>query len=69
RPADAPGTGLGLSICRHLALRLGGRVDVASQVGSGSTFTVVWPVAVEDPDAPEPASCDPSMAQELAKGT
>ena len=34
------GTGLGLYISRELATRMGGRLDVASEPGSGSTFTL-----------------------------
>lgn len=33
------GTGLGLSICVHLAQLMGGRLEVASEVGVGSRFT------------------------------
>jgi PAS domain S-box-containing protein len=34
------GTGLGLTICRRIAQALGGSIDVSSEVGVGSTFTV-----------------------------
>ncbi|MBX2814126.1 MAG: HAMP domain-containing histidine kinase [Myxococcales bacterium] len=37
------GTGLGLSICYGLVHRLGGKVDVESAVGAGSTFRIRLP--------------------------
>jgi heavy metal sensor kinase len=38
------GTGLGLSICQHIAQVHGGRIEVESQVGQGSTFSVFLPL-------------------------
>jgi signal transduction histidine kinase/ActR/RegA family two-component response regulator/HPt (histidine-containing phosphotransfer) domain-containing protein len=37
------GTGLGLAICRDLTELMGGRIEVHSREGEGSTFTVVLP--------------------------
>jgi len=42
------GTGLGLSICRRLSDRMGGRIDVESEVGSGTTFILTLPLRPTD---------------------
>jgi signal transduction histidine kinase len=41
------GTGLGLSLSKKLAELLGGSVDVQSQPGQGSVFTVIIPLQLE----------------------
>lgn len=45
RPGEQRGTGLGLTICRQIIDRHSGRIEVASQVGHGTTFTLFLPLA------------------------
>jgi two-component system phosphate regulon sensor histidine kinase PhoR len=40
---DLEGSGLGLAIVKRLAERAGGRLEVVSEVGHGSTFSVLLP--------------------------
>lgn len=45
RSRETGGTGLGLAIVKHVLLRHEGRLDVESEVGTGSTFSAVLPSA------------------------
>jgi len=42
---DVRGSGLGLSIVHHIVAAHGGRIDVQSEPGNGSTFTMRLPIA------------------------
>jgi signal transduction histidine kinase len=46
---DGGGTGLGLTIARELAIALGGRLELHSELGRGSRFVLVLPVRVAQP--------------------
>ncbi len=43
RSREVGGTGLGLSITRHAIERMSGTISVESQLGKGSTFTILLP--------------------------
>jgi len=45
KKAGIKGTGIGLSMVRQISEALGGEVRLESRVGSGSTFTIVLPLA------------------------
>jgi two-component system sensor histidine kinase SenX3 len=54
RSRDTGGTGLGLAIVKHIAVNHGGRVDVVSTVGVGSTFTLRLPARLPEAALPLP---------------
>ena len=44
RSRDTGGTGLGLAIVQHIVQRHGGRLNIQSELGKGSTFTAIFSV-------------------------
>jgi two-component system phosphate regulon sensor histidine kinase PhoR len=51
RSRETGGTGLGLAITKHVAQRHGGELRIESQVGKGSTFSLVLPTSRLQPQA------------------
>ena len=50
------GTGLGLAICQRIVQEAGGRIDVRSELGEGTTFEIRLPAASEVLATPTPSS-------------
>ncbi|MFJ6195893.1 sensor histidine kinase [Micromonospora sp. NPDC092111] len=59
------GTGLGLAIVKHIASNHGGRVEVSSTLGGGSTFTLRLPASPPDDleTIPPSAGIEPGPAE------
>ena len=63
------GTGLGMSIIIELLELMGGEISIASQVGEGTTVTVVIPQRIYNPAKPNSNTKDETetFETELAK--
>ncbi len=63
------GTGIGLSIVKSLLERMGGHIEVRSEAGAGSEFTVVLSRAGAAAPLPAPATTAPEPPTRLPAGT
>jgi len=52
RSRDSGGTGLGLSIVKHLMAAHGGRVEIDSAPGQGTTVSLFFPVSIPEKETP-----------------
>lgn len=53
-PINERGTGLGIYICTKLTAALNGTMEVSSEMGVGTTFTVTWPYLRKEPNQGAP---------------
>jgi len=56
---ESKGWGLGLNICKTMVEAHSGRIEVASEVGKGSTFRVILPLVMPNGAKPEVRSPEP----------
>ena len=63
------GTGLGLTIVKRFCELMGGRIDVASEAGRGTTFTTWIPALVAPPQTESAAEIDLPAGVEPAGGS
>ncbi|MCZ0902736.1 response regulator, partial [Microcoleus sp. HI-ES] len=63
------GTGLGLAISQRFCQMMGGSIEVSSTLGAGTTFTVLLPKAIKQPEMPNKVHDSPSPPDAPAIGT
>ena len=64
RQGDEQSTGLGLSITRELATALGGKLELKSSLGEGSSFVLTFPVEIIEDNSDKSAA--PPISEEAA---
>ena len=60
---EVSGSGLGLYITKHLIEAHGGRIWATSQLGQGTTFSIIWPKADQEADVPAAQRPDGPVSQ------
>ncbi|MEG4075207.1 response regulator [Microcoleus sp. Pol14C2] len=63
------GTGLGLAISQRFCQMMGGSIEVSSTLGAGTTFTVLLPKAIKQPEIPNKVNDSTSPPHAPAVGT
>ncbi|MEG4494371.1 response regulator [Microcoleus sp. D3_18_C4] len=63
------GTGLGLAISQRFCQMMGGSIEVSSTLGAGTTFTVLLPSAIKQPEIPNKVHDSTSPLDAPAVGT
>jgi signal transduction histidine kinase/DNA-binding NarL/FixJ family response regulator len=66
RDKEIQGTGLGLAIVHKIVMMHSGRIEVASEVGQGTTFTVFLPLDLKPMQKPLPAKADEILNNSIA---
>ncbi|WP_420863134.1 PAS domain S-box protein [Algirhabdus cladophorae] len=59
--SQSGGTGLGLSVVRSLVQASGGVIDVTTQLGAGTRFTIFWPLDAASVDVENEQDADPEV--------